>query len=144
MEVYEDHVVLTVRPTLGAFITRNIADGEKTIYFSDCVGVQFKESGILIGYIQLETPGMIMNNAGSNFFNENTFTWDTTVQTNESMQHVAGYLQERVRFYKQQKNAPTAPAYSGADELKKFKELLDLGIITQEEFDKKKQQILGF
>nr|MBQ8253028.1 SHOCT domain-containing protein [Lachnospiraceae bacterium] len=34
-------------------------------------------------------------------------------------------------------------AFSSADELKKFKELLDLGIITQEEFDAKKKQLLG-
>lgn len=32
---------------------------------------------------------------------------------------------------------------SGADELKKFKDLLDSGVITQEEFDAKKKQILG-
>ena len=32
---------------------------------------------------------------------------------------------------------------SQADELKKFKELLDNGVITQEEFDAKKKQLLG-
>ena len=32
---------------------------------------------------------------------------------------------------------------SDADELKKYKELLDSGIITQEEFDAKKKQLLG-
>lgn len=32
---------------------------------------------------------------------------------------------------------------SGADEIKKLKELLDSGIITQEEFDAKKKQLLG-
>lgn len=32
---------------------------------------------------------------------------------------------------------------SVVDELKKFKELLDSGIITQEEFDAKKKQLLG-
>ena len=32
---------------------------------------------------------------------------------------------------------------SNADELKKFKELLDVGVITQEEFDAKKKQLLG-
>ena len=30
-----------------------------------------------------------------------------------------------------------------ADELKKFKELLDMGAISQEEFDAKKKQLLG-
>ena len=34
-------------------------------------------------------------------------------------------------------------AQSDADELKKFKELLDSGIISQEEFDAKKKQLLG-
>lgn len=32
---------------------------------------------------------------------------------------------------------------SGADELKKYKDLLDSGVITQEEFDAKKKSILG-
>ena len=34
-------------------------------------------------------------------------------------------------------------AVSPVEELKKFKELLDLDIITQEEFDQKKKQLLG-
>lgn len=32
---------------------------------------------------------------------------------------------------------------SQADEIEKFKQLLDSGAITQEEYDKKKKQILG-
>ena len=37
----------------------------------------------------------------------------------------------------------TVPTASNADELKKYKELLDSGVITQEEFDAKKKQLLG-
>ena len=37
----------------------------------------------------------------------------------------------------------TVQQVSSADELKKYKELLDAGIITQEEFDAKKRQLLG-
>ena len=33
---------------------------------------------------------------------------------------------------------------SNADEIKKYKNLLDMGAISQEEFDKKKKQLLGF
>ncbi len=40
--------------------------------------------------------------------------------------------------------APAAPAADPVAELKKYKDLLDLGVITQEEFDAKKRQILGF
>ena len=39
--------------------------------------------------------------------------------------------------------ATVIQATSPAEELKKFKELLDMGIITQEEFDAKKKQLLG-
>lgn len=39
--------------------------------------------------------------------------------------------------------APTAPAGDSAEELKKYKDLLDSGVITQEEFDAKKKQLLG-
>lgn len=35
------------------------------------------------------------------------------------------------------------PSESPADEIRKYKSLLDDGIITQEEFDKKKKQLLG-
>ena len=37
----------------------------------------------------------------------------------------------------------TVAALSPAEELKKFKELLDMGVITQEEFDAKKKALLG-
>ena len=37
----------------------------------------------------------------------------------------------------------TISPLSGADEIKKCKELLDAGIITQEEFDAKKKQLIG-
>lgn len=36
-----------------------------------------------------------------------------------------------------------APAFSPADEIKKYKELLDMGAITQEEFEAKKKQLLN-
>jgi predicted Zn-dependent peptidase len=39
--------------------------------------------------------------------------------------------------------AASAPQLSSADELAKYKGLLDSGVITQEEFDAKKKQLLG-
>ena len=46
-------------------------------------------------------------------------------------------------FAKSNQPASVVQQVSAADELKKFKELLDMGIITQEEFDAKKKQLLG-
>jgi len=44
---------------------------------------------------------------------------------------------------KDSKQDTNSSAVSSADEIKKFKELLDSGVITQEEFDAKKKQLLG-
>lgn len=143
IDVYEDKVVLTVKAGIGSFITGNISDGEKTIYYADCIGIQFKKAGFQIGYLQFETAGGIMNNKSSNFFNENTFTWDTTKQSNEKMEEVANYCKKMVDEYKSGKHNKSSAQISPAEELKKFKELLDMGVLSQEEFDAKKKQILG-
>jgi len=100
-----------------------------------------------------------MNNKSNNFFNENSFTFDLSVTTNEFMSEVADYVRSRVAAAKSGYGQPVVPApapapipaaptpqssaISAADELIKFKELLDMGILTQEEFDAKKKQLLG-
>lgn len=45
--------------------------------------------------------------------------------------------------YKKIKQEENKPILSSADEIKKYKDLLDSGVITQEEFDEKKKQLLG-
>lgn len=55
-----------------------------------------------------------------------------------------GKLERVVVNYKAWFRLPKkADTISTADELKKFKELLDMGVITQAEFDAKKKQLLG-
>lgn len=143
MKVYENKVVIRVKATFGSLVTGNASDGEKTIYYRDCLGVQFKESGFQIGYLQLETASGIMNMKHDNFFNENSFTFDTTVQSNETMAEVADYIRGRVEAAKNGGGQTIVQGVSAADELRKFKELLDMGVLTQEEFDAKKKQLLG-
>ena len=43
----------------------------------------------------------------------------------------------------QNANENSQNTFSAADEIKKFKELLDSRIITQDEFEKKKKDLLG-
>lgn len=144
IDVYEDKVVLTVKAGIGSFFTGNVSDGEKTIYYMDCIGLQFKKAGFMVGYLQFETASGLMNNKGDNFFNENTFTWDGFKEDNETMEEVANYCKKRIDEYKSGKYNKASSQISPADELKKFKELLDMGVLSQEEFDAKKKQILGF
>ena len=59
----------------------------------------------------------------------------------EDMPPIYEYVQDRVRAAKESKNNPAN--VSAADEILKFKQLLDSGIITQEEYESKKKQLLG-
>ncbi len=71
----------------------------------------------------------------------------TNVEKNSAMIFVDKVHKELEEYEKKtatpvqviQQSAPT----SNADEIKKYKELLDIGAITQEEFDAKKKQLLG-
>lgn len=56
---------------------------------------------------------------------------------------ITNLLIERQQNAKNVTYATVTPKSDEADQLKKYKELLDSGIITQEEFDAKKKQLLG-
>ena len=56
------------------------------------------------------------------------------------LQEINKLISNRSRLSQQK---TTIVQQSNADELKKYKDLLDQGIITQEEFDAKKKQLLG-
>ena len=112
---------------------------------TDCIGIQFKHAKFTIGYLQLETASSNGNNKNSNFFSENAFTYDTTVISNERMTEVANYVKSRVDAIKKGATIPAGVNnnISVADELLKLKQLLDIGVLTQEEFDKEKIKLLN-
>ena len=56
---------------------------------------------------------------------------------------VSALTKEEWEAEKAKKAQGNSVPLSSADELKKYKELLDMGVITQEEFDAKKKQLLG-
>lgn len=142
LSVFEDHCVITGKKTLLGFLGGRAFSGSKEFYYSDLTAVQYKKATIFMnGFIQFEYPGS--NNGRKNFDSENSFIIMKGLTDIEEFEKAYQYIKERIVFYKQQRNNPTA-ALSPADELKKFKELLDSGIISQEEFDTKKKELLGF
>lgn len=96
IDVYPDKCVITTNVTLGSVLTQNATDGEKTIYYQDCIGLQIKYSGLALGYLQLETAAMSMNNSSSNFFNENSFTYEESNIDNHEMCVVVDYIKARL------------------------------------------------
>ncbi len=102
MKLYDTKVVIVTNKTVGSLLTGNITDGEKTIFLSDVVGVQFKRAGLLIGYLQFETPSLQMNNQQDNMFSENTFTFndETGGVSNKLMEMVYSFVVNRIEELK--------------------------------------------
>ncbi len=148
LTVYNNKCVITTKTTIRSVIAGNFTDGEKTIYYADLTGVQFRKcSAVLLGYLQFENASGQRNRGGNdwvaNYNSENSFTFEATI--NELMQEIADFIKGKVEEYKEGNHAPQAVPMqqsSSADEVLKLKQLLDMGVITQEEFDQKKKELL--
>lgn len=149
LDVYENKAVFTSTKSTSTLVTSvvfmdsQMSQGEKTIYYKDALGVQFKPSSITDGFIQIETASGNMTSSGSQYGSENSFNFSSTL--NAEAETVANYLKQRIDEIKSGADAPAVvqAAASPADELKKLKELLDMEIITQDEFDDKKKELLA-
>lgn len=141
--VYENRCVISITGKKALLYGAGL-NGDKEFYYSDITSVQFKNLGMTTGFLQFEYAG---SHSTNNFVNENSFTFSATIGTakhkklKEDMPPIYEYIQDRVRAAKDFKN--NSVNVSVADELKKFKELLDGGVISQEEFEAKKKQLLG-
>jgi len=116
LRLYDTKCVIITTVTAVSFLTGNTTDGEKTIFLSDVVGVQFKRSGKLIGFLQFETPSIQMNNKDSNFFSENTFTFehDKNGVTNEIVEMVYNFVVDKIEDLKYKTNFANEQALSVA------------------------------
>ena len=141
LDVYEDRIVLTQIQNVRSFFTHDLFKGSKEIYYADMTSIQIKiASGFILGYIQFEVPGI---HSADNFTSENSWTYDTSMQSKAN--EIATYVKKKISEFKRGKAGITTVVQnqtSVADEIAKFKKLLDDGIITQEEFDEKKKQLL--
>lgn len=85
-------------------------------------------SGMLMGVITIDTLNEKFNVAVNK----------------KAAQSINATIHDVLFSIKQERKTPAAiqPTSSAADELLKYKKLLDMGAITQEEFDKKKKELL--
>ncbi len=137
--VYEDRIVIT-RKGVSAFLTQGLK-GEKTIPIDSLTNIQFKAAGILNGYIQFSVTGEVGSKGGTIAagYDENTVFFKK--KNLKVAEDIRSFLEEKI--INKSSRVPMTQPLSSADELKKYKDLLDQGIITQEEFDAKKKQLLG-
>lgn len=147
LDVYDNKVVFTSTKSTSTLLTglafgTSVTQGEKTIYYKDAIGVQYKPSSIADGYIQIETAAGGVTSSSSQYGGENSIQFSGK-DRNAEAEIVVNFIRKQIEDIK---NAPVGGVIqqaSPAEELKKFKDLLDIGVITQEEFDAKKKQLLG-
>ena len=110
--------------------------GEKTINIEDITAIQLREPGFWPGYLQFTLRGAIEGTRGvsSATTDENTITFGPS--ETQYAHVIKTYVEKRLRM--KSKNDSNV-----ADTLLAYKKLLDEEIITQEEFDAKKAQLLG-
>ena len=114
--------------------------GEKTIPLSHITAVQLKKPGMTHGYLQFSINGSseAKGTAIELMKDENTIVF--------AGKHL-DYMMELKQLIESH-NASANPAFqasgsSAAAQIKEFKAQLDDGIISPEEFDQKKKQLLG-
>ena len=138
--IYEDKIVIE-RKGFKAFLTQGLKGG-KTIPIASLTNIQFKPVGKFTnGYIQFSVLGEVGSKGGALAAGSDENTVFFTKKNAEVAENIRAFLEDKII---NKSNTPTnIQALSPAEELKKFKELLDAGVITQEEFDAKKKQLLG-
>lgn len=151
LSIYPDHLVIS-REGFIAFSTQGVK-GERTYFYRDISAIEYKRpSFVSNGYFKVNIAGSqsgathvgLISSSKESMKDENTvllraFNKKVGDQTDE----IYEYVNKQLAIYKQQAPLQSTAGVSSADEILKFKKLLDAGIITQEEFDQKKKELLG-
>ena len=145
-------------------IEQLITVGERRVFFNDMEGVEvFSKSNTSNGYLRFIPRGVAINDLYSCefFFFNNSIPFESK-RIKQRIDTVKNVINERIAISKQnlqsaalqaeQKKVKQDEAISHSvqqnkqdafEEIRKFKQLLDEGIISEEEFNIKKKQLLG-
>ena len=137
IELYPNKICIRRKKGISSFILQGLK-GDKDIIISSITSIQLKKAGLLRGYIQFAFMGGKEAKGGmlEATADENTVLFEKEQQP--LFEQVKNIIEKRINI----KTNSVSPS-SDADELAKFADLRDKGVITEEEFIKKKKQILG-
>lgn len=145
LEVYENYLIISFMSVgnVVSNIAKGGANGGKRINYADLTAIQFKEpAGMSVGFIQFAYPGSTELKGGVIAAMNDENSVPVSPQNLQQAREIVNYIEQR-RTELRSPAAAAVAAPSSMDELRKLKELLDLGIVTQEEFDAKKKHLLG-
>ena len=139
--ILTDTGVIIKRGAKGFWLGGGKLRGDKTIPYSSIIAVQLKKAGLVAGYIQLTLKGGSEAKGGllQSVTNENTINFQAWGKNNQLFTEAKEIIEQNI--LKSQNSGHKE--ISDADELEKYAKLKEKGIITEEEFNAKKKQILG-
>ena len=141
LEVYEDKMIIKRKGFTNKLI-HGFTKRDKTIYINQISGIEFKEPGIMVGYIQFTLPGGIERRGGilgkdGAMQDENSVTF--THKEKDLANKIKNYIESRMMSLSQ---PSVISKEDGPEAIRQYKQLCDEGIITKEEFERKKKGIL--
>ena len=148
LKVYEDKVIISRNTAMG-FISQGIK-GDKAFFYSDLSSIEYKKPSLFAnGYIKFVTAGTQETKQRVGIFgttteaskDENTLILRAfNKEIPNKSEEIYLYIMQKISDIKN--TSTNISSVSNADEILKFKQLLDEGIITQDEFERKKQELL--
>lgn len=148
--VYEDFLAIS-RNTFGGFMSQGGSSGERRYFYKDISSIEYKKPTFIAnGYFKVIVQGSAETNAKVGLFgssmksvqDQNTVILRAfTKKVGEETDRIYELVMQKIIDAK--KDKPTAAGTSKMDELKKLGELKVSGIITEAEFQKEKEKLLG-
>ena len=144
VEVYEDKLVIKRKGVFG-WASHGFA-GDRVIPISSIKTIQYKAGSLIQnGFIQFGISGSIEK--GGDFkravHDENSIILHMGEQSNKALD-IKNYIENKIcELNNKNSNLAIHNNISSADEILKYKQLLDQGIINNEEFENKKKQLLN-
>lgn len=133
--VYSDKLVIS-RKGFVSWLVHGLK-GDKTIFFKEISSIQIKlGNSFFKGFLQFSIPGGNESTTGISdaVKDENSILFNK--KHNKVAVEVKNFIEKTILTKDNNNNI------IGADEILKYKNLLDQGVISQEEFNKKKRNIL--
>ena len=129
------------------YATSGVYDVHTWLVVSTNKRIIFLDKGMLFGVNQIEIP---LSKVNAVKYKKGLFVGEIEIWDGASMFRVKSVLKKTLipfinavnNSIEEIKKTQNSPKLSVADEIMKFKRLLDEGAITQEEFDKKKKELL--
>lgn len=135
--LYEDRIVISRKTFLG-FSTFVIV-GDKTLFYKAIQEIEYNEAG---GWLRVHPKGVLLKNYNAITEALKATKDDYTISIPFWKIQQGKKIHEMIAKKVNEANGTFNTNISPTNEIREYKKLLDDGIITQEEFEKKKQELL--